>query len=112
VGNVRYGLREGAGLWVFAVVASVEPLPAWREWLGTEQPTWSPMAAAAPGTVWWYDGEWMNPKTAPGLTGRTRGKGELAVGDAAHIVRPTQWLARGQKGLTAAAIGFGVGPAK
>jgi hypothetical protein len=52
VGQVRYGLAEGTGLWVFGVVASDEPLPAYREWLGTEPPDWSPIAAT-PGTVWW-----------------------------------------------------------
>ena len=47
-GGLRaYGLREGTGLWVFAVVASEEPLPAYRDWLGErtqEAPRRKPVA--------------------------------------------------------------------
>jgi serine/threonine protein kinase len=108
-GLVRYGLAEGTGLWVFAVVASDEPLPAWREWIAAEKPPWSPQPATA-GTVWWYDGEWMNPLT--GAVRGTRGKGEQALGAEAFVVQVAKGLQHGKPSATAASIGFGVGPAK
>jgi serine/threonine protein kinase len=108
-GIVRYGLAEGTGLWMFAVVASDEPLPAYREWVASSPPVWSPQPATA-GTVWWYDGEWMNPLT--GAVRGTRGKGEQALGTEAFIVQVAQRLQREEEGVTTAAIGFGVGPAK
>ncbi len=109
VGAVRYGLAEGTGLWVFAVVASDEPLPAFREWVASSPPAWSPQPATA-GTVWWYDGEWMNPLT--GAVSGTRGKGEQALGTEAFVVQAAHGLQREEEGVTTAAIGFGVGPAK
>jgi hypothetical protein len=50
-----YGLREGTGLWVFAVLASEKPLPTYNQWLAGRKPDWKPEGSPT-GSVWWYDG--------------------------------------------------------
>jgi len=54
-GLKAYGLREGTGLWVFAVVASEKPLPSYRSWqqqrFGSTSP-WTLLARLPAGFVW------------------------------------------------------------
>lgn len=104
-GGKAYGLREGAGLWVFAVVASDQPLPPYKDWATQHNPPWS-SGAADGGAVWWYDGGWLET-LGEGLP-TTRGKGEELTGAAAAVLSLGQWLRR--TGSTAGVIGFGVGP--
>lgn len=103
----RYGLSDGVGLWVFAVVASPQPLPAFREFSSRHKPAWPPQPKVTAG-VWWYDGQWIEPLTASS-TGTSRGKGEQALGTPAEIVRAAALL-NSAPIETIAAIGFSVGP--
>jgi serine/threonine protein kinase len=113
--DIRYGLSEGAGLWVFAVLASEQPLPAYREFVAQHEPKWSPAAMPltgnGPATVWWFDGERLQPLTEPSTTNNTRGKGEKAVTIARDAVAGVaDWLKRSSDGGAIGAIGFEVRP--
>jgi hypothetical protein len=100
-----YGLREGTGLWVFAVVASETPLPAYRDWIAAHKPPWQPQPTPA-GTVWWYDGNVL--ETLPEGSTPPRAKGEDLTGPAAAVVSLGKWSE--QSNGTSGVIGFGVGP--
>jgi serine/threonine protein kinase len=100
-----YGLTDGTGLWVFAIVASDKPLPPYRDWIAKNPVEWK--TRNAPGeTVWRHDGSRLEPKLP---TGGTRAKGSTiddAAGDAIRaVVRDL-----GRSGATVAALGFGVRP--
>jgi hypothetical protein len=106
-GRVRYGLSEGVGLWIFAVVASDQPLPPYRDFIARHPPAWTPQSASGQ-TVWWFDGQWLDPLTAGGSSGRLRSKGETALGAAPAVVGAAQWLRSSADDRTVAAIGFDV----
>ncbi len=53
----NYGLNEGTGLQVFAVVASSEPLPAYKVWRSRRGASPWKHAETPAGIVWWDDGE-------------------------------------------------------
>jgi hypothetical protein len=104
---VWYGLTDGLGLYVFAVVASDEPLPPFADLSGSR---WEPVSAKA-GEGFLYDGAWVDPLVlAPGIVpvGK-RGPGERVVGAAAGVVRAASGLRRGVSGGRVMALGFGVG---
>jgi hypothetical protein len=104
-GDVRYGLTDGAGLMAFAVVASSEPLPPYREWGKKGLPTWSTVPAVA-GEVWWSDGIWLEAWTP---SGRRRSKDEKALGSSPAIYRLTAGLKNRGPDLAIGVIGFAVG---
>jgi hypothetical protein len=91
--NKVYRLNDGAGLHAFAVVASRNPLPPYRQWKGQHRiQGWSKGLSSAPGVVWWHDGEGLFPLTAedPGgqrSQGATIGGGGAAVADLADQLR-------------------------
>jgi hypothetical protein len=104
---VRYGLTDGTGLYVFAVVASDDPLPPFSEVAAAAK--WAPHPASA-GEVYAYDGEWVEPLARPGeLVRGERGPGEKALGASGGVVRAGAGLRRGVPGGAVAAVGFGVG---
>ncbi|MBA4067683.1 MAG: hypothetical protein C0501_29060 [Isosphaera sp.] len=104
--GVRYGLTDGAGLYVFAVVASDAPLPAWRDRAAGVARAWRPESAPG-GVVWLDDGAWVEAVGPAGAARGDRGKGATVPGQAA-VVRVTDGL----KGFgAAAAVGFAVEPA-
>ena len=93
--DARYGLQEGTGLWVFGVVASEKPLPAYRDVVASAPPDWSPSAVpegaehstqAGAGVVWWYDGEWLDPLTGSGKLGAERANSEQSLGNSGELV--------------------------
>ncbi len=102
----EYGLDEGDGLEVFALVASSKPLPAYREWrsrLGASPWTREP---ALEGVVWRYDGS-----TVDGLSeSRTERGQRKAEGGRAAVVRLADWLRRAGGVEAVAAVGFAVLP--
>ncbi|HET6884275.1 MAG TPA: protein kinase [Pirellulales bacterium] len=106
--GIRYGLSEGAGLWVFAALASEKPLPAYRDYISQHQPAWSP-AASAPGAVWWYDGQRVEALGGARTASVSRGKGEQALGASVEVVRAATSL-KTDPSAVIAAIGFGVKP--
>jgi serine/threonine protein kinase len=102
----RYGLSDGSGLQVFAVVASEEPLPPFRDFATRHDLTWS-AHPANPGAVWWFDGQWVDTLTA---STNVRGKGEDALDASKFVVDAARLLLTDSDKETAAAKGFGVGP--
>jgi hypothetical protein len=107
--GVNYGLNEGTGLQVFALVASDRPLPAYREWRA--QLGKSPWGKhTTPDDVVWFDnGGFVDSLTVNRLDRSERGKGRAMAGKTA-LVRLTDWL-QGAPGVeAAAAIGFAVLP--
>src|SRR5208283_1181795 len=65
-----YGLTDGTGLWVIALVASDSPLPAYAEW--RRQHPGGPWARSdgEANVVWLDDGQWLEAVTPRGI--RTR----------------------------------------
>ena len=89
--GVRYGLSEGTGLWVFAVFASDDPLPAYRDWVKNRKLSWAPESGQA-GVVWWDDTQWIEAWTSAGLTRSPRGKGVPVGGGMGTVQRVTDSL--------------------
>ncbi|HYH69270.1 MAG TPA: hypothetical protein VD866_31545 [Urbifossiella sp.] len=102
---VRYGLTDGTGLYVFAVVASDDPLPPFADVYGGG---WGKEPASS-GEAYRYDGEWVEPIAVDGVTRGERGPGERALGAPAGVVRAGAELRRGVPGRRVLAVGFGVG---
>lgn len=90
LGN-HYGLSEGAGLWVFAVAASDQPLPAFQEWAESKPDSWVP-AQVAPGAILDYDGYFMETLTKNSTSGATRSKNEKALGVSSHLWKALQYV--------------------
>jgi hypothetical protein len=110
--DVRYGLTEGTGWCVFAVLASDEPLPAYRDYIAQHKLVWSPPHDVVEdfdtAPVWWYDGEKLD-RLAPPIA--VRGKGDTAFRVASdEIVRITKSFRAAPQAQTIAAKGFYVGP--
>jgi Protein kinase domain len=101
----RYGLREGTGLWVFAVIASDKPLPSYQEWAANRGALPWRSEPAQPGMVWFDDGQWVEALTRNGVNRGDRAKGEKVPGQSA-VVQVTNGLTA--EGTVAAAVGFAV----
>jgi hypothetical protein len=95
-----YGLEEGTGLWVFAVVAVDRPT-AYRDWLAGRAVPWRP-GPAPEGTVWFDDGVWVEAVGPGGTVRGDRAKDKSLPGQA-EVVRVTDWL---KEHGSAAATGF------
>jgi serine/threonine protein kinase len=109
--GVNYGLNEGEGMQVFAVVASSRPLPPYREWrAGRSASPWRPFATL-PGVVWQDDGTVVEGLSRGGLLadGGTRGKGKEVPGKS-QVVRLTDWLRQAPGVEEVMVVGFRVGP--
>jgi serine/threonine protein kinase len=81
-----FGLDNGTGLYLFAVVASERPLPSYQEWLAKRTLGWKPATgsgATAEGSVLRYDGADLETLTAGGVT---RSKGAELTGPAAKVL--------------------------
>jgi hypothetical protein len=103
--KVRYGLSDGAGLMVFAVVASDRPLLSFREWSAQNRPVWQP-AEGTLGEVWWDDGHLLDTLTPAGPAAGDRAKGAQALGRSAAVVRLTDSLRQGRPTDAVACLGF------
>ncbi len=101
----EYGLDEGEGLEVLAVVASEKPLPPYRKWRVARGPAPWKQENSPAGVVWSYDGGEIQGLTA---TGDQRGRRE-AEGQA-PVVRLVKWLGAEGGGVSVAAVGFAVLP--
>jgi hypothetical protein len=106
--SVHYGLDEGAGLQVFALVVSSQPLPSYKEWqsqLGA--PPWQKDLPAPPGLVCWdNDGEVELLSDDPA---GQRGKGK-EVNTKTPVVKLSEWLRQAPGVKAVAAVGFAVLP--
>jgi hypothetical protein len=104
----NYGLDEGEGLQLFAVVVSRRPLPAYKTWRSQrrEAPPWD-RCATTPGVVWRDNGTEVDALTADDPTGQ-RAKGREVCGKT-PVAKLTSWL-RSPEVEAVAAVGFAVGP--
>ncbi|MBC7853830.1 MAG: protein kinase [Pirellulaceae bacterium] len=105
--GVDYGLNEGAGLWLFTVIASEQPLPAFREWRAKQKSVpWR--SVDVPGnTVFVDDGDWLETVTPGNRDRGTRGKGVAAL-EKKTVTDVMDWLKRSQGAEAIRGIGFGV----
>ncbi len=99
-----YGLFEGTGLWLFAVVASEKPLPAYKEWIAMHKLDWKPELSVQK-TVNWYPEELDKTE---GRRSTVRGKNVALTGPAAALVKLGNQLESDE--LVPGIIGFGVAP--
>ena len=100
-------LTDGTGLWVFGVVASSKPLPAFTKAVAGKT---IPKLAGGPSpanTVFWDDGKWVETLTKAGTDRGTRGAGVKVQGPGA-VTEAADWLKKltGDKDAVSAAIGF------
>jgi hypothetical protein len=108
--GVNYGLEEGTGFAVFAVVASSRPLPAYHTWRnGLGESPWGRFESP-PGVVWVDDGEDVKPLTADEAPGQ-RGK-DKAVQGKTELATLTDWLRKVPEIEAVRAVGFTVLPRK
>jgi serine/threonine protein kinase len=77
--DVRYGLSDGAGLMVFAVVASDKPLPSYRQWLRGRSLAWQSAAGQPRDEVLWSSGQVVDVLQPTEKMSSSRGKGEAAL---------------------------------
>ncbi len=103
--DVCYGLSDGAGLMVFAVLASDRPLPPFREWAAKNRAEWQPAEGKA-GEVWWDDGDLLDTLTPAGPAKGDRSKGEKALGRSAAVVALTDSLKKPRPTAAVGCIGF------
>lgn len=107
--GLDYGLTDGTGLQVFALVASSQPLPSYHEWKSRRSPSPWKRQTAPGGIVWYDDGTFVDAIKPTGTDRGERGKDQAAPGKTA-VVQMTDWLRQATGANTAAAIGFMVQP--
>jgi serine/threonine protein kinase len=101
-----YGLTDGTGLWLVALVASDKPLPAYAEWRNKHPGgRWANSDGEA-NVVWRHDGQWLDAVTPGGARNRGERDENEAAGTAA-INRVVDWL-KAETGGTVSAVGFTV----
>jgi hypothetical protein len=106
--GVNYGLDEGAGLQVFALVVSSRRLPPYKEWQARQGAGPWKRSATPPGVVWRDDGTDIVAVTVDDPTGqRTKGR---EVSGKTTVVKLTDWLRRAPEVAAVAAVGFPVLP--
>jgi hypothetical protein len=101
-----YGLTDGTGLWLVALVASDQPLPPYADWR-RQHPggPWAKSEGEA-NLVWLDDGNWLEARTPAGPQNRgTRGE-KQAVGTS-PVVKVVDWL-KAETGGVVWAVGFTV----
>jgi tRNA A-37 threonylcarbamoyl transferase component Bud32 len=107
----NYGLTDGEGLTVFALVVSSQPLPAYKEWRGRLSASpWKRNSPTPPGIVWYDDGVFVEALTAEGRNRGSRGKGQEAPGKS-QVVAVADWLRQAPEVEAVAVVGFAVLPA-
>jgi hypothetical protein len=101
-----YGLTDGTGLWLAALVASENPLPAYADWRKHHPGgPWARSEGEA-NVVWLDDGQWVEAVTPKGLRNRG-GRGEKEAAGTKPIVRVVDWL-KAETGGAVSAVGFTV----
>jgi hypothetical protein len=105
--NSDYALTEGVGLQAFAVVASSQPLPPFREWWPQQEKCPWQKSAAPPEVVWRaFGGAEVEAQTADpsGPRGRREVQGK------ASVARLAEWLSKRPRVEAVAVLGFAVMP--
>jgi serine/threonine protein kinase len=101
-----YALEEGAGLQVFALVVSSQPLPSFKGWWSRQGCPWG-KSESPPEVVWRsYGGV-----AVEGLTADPSGpRGKRAVQGKAAVARLADWLSKRPQVEAVAVLGFAVMP--
>jgi hypothetical protein len=99
-----YGLDEGEGFQVFALVVSGRPLPAYREWRHRCGPSPWGKATGRPGVVWRFDGAGWYALTADDTGGVRAADREVA--EKVPLVQLTRWLSQAPDVEAVAAVAF------
>jgi hypothetical protein len=101
-----YGLTDGTGLWLVALVASDQPLPPYADWR-RQHPggAWAKSEGEA-GLVWLDDGNWLEAVTGRGVQNRGT-RGEKKAAGVSPVVEVVDWL-KAETGGVASAVGFTV----
>jgi serine/threonine protein kinase len=103
--SLRFGLTDGIGLMAFAVVASDQPLPSFREWSGQNRTLWHHSEGEL-GVVWRDDGDLLDTLTTAGAVKRDRGEVQEALGESGALTGLSDSLKRGKPEIAVASIGF------
>ena len=106
---VNYGLTDGEGLEVFALVVSSRPLPSYKEWHKRRSASPWKKSPAPPGIVWYDDGNFVESLTADGRNRGSRGKGQEVAGKS-QVVAVLDWLRQAPEVEAVAGVGFAVLP--
>lgn len=106
--GVNYGLDEGAGLQVFALVVSSRPLPPYKTWRARQGAAPWKRLVTTPGVVWRDDGTDIVARTVDDPT-EQRAKGR-AVSGKTPVAKLTDWLRQATEVEAVAAVGFAVLP--
>ncbi len=108
LGN-NYGLEEGTGLQVFALVVSSQPLPSFKEWWSQRKGCPWKKNEAPPDVVWRADGiEDVEALTEDNPSG-TRSKGKEVKGKT-PVAQLADWLRQTPGIETVQVLGFAVMP--
>jgi hypothetical protein len=101
-----YGLSDGTGLWLVALVASEQPLPAYADW--RRQHPGGPWARSEgeADLVWLDDGNWLEAVT-PGRSLNRGTRGEKQAAGTSPVVKVVDWL-KAETGGVVSAVGFTV----
>jgi hypothetical protein len=101
-----YGLSDGTGLWLVALVASDRPLPAYAEWHRQHCPIPWTKSAGEPNRVWFDDGQWPE-SVLPGGVRNCGDRGQKEAQGCGPIVDLVDWL-KAKTGGTVSAVAFTV----
>jgi hypothetical protein len=101
-----YGLTDGQGLWLVALVASEQPLPSYADWRRQHPSGPWEKSDGEPGVVWLDDGNWLEAVTPRGVQNRSP-RGEKKAAGTSAIVEVVDWL-KAETGGVVSAVGFTV----
>ena len=89
---------------VFAVVASNDPLPSYRDWAAQNRPIWKHTEGTL-GEVWWKGSNLVDTLTAQGVI-PGRGTEQDAIGGVRDMIRLSESLKQGKPTVVVGSIGF------
>jgi hypothetical protein len=102
----EYGLDDGTGLWLVALVASEDPLPTYTDWRRKHPGGPWKKSAGQPELIWLDDGNWLEAVAAGGRINRGS-RGEKNAAGASPVAAVVDWL-KAETGGIVYAVGFTV----
>jgi hypothetical protein len=106
--SVVYGLTDGTGLWLVALVACRQALPEYAEWRRRHPGGPWRRSEGKVGVVWTDDGNWLEALTANGPPNRGTRDDKMPAG-ASLVMDVVDWL-KAETGGAVSAVGFTVQP--
>jgi serine/threonine protein kinase len=102
--DTRYVLADGVGLWVVVLIASPDPLPAYKTWRARHAGGPWKAVAGTRDVVWADDGQWLKEL----VPGPSPTRGEKSIAGKAPVTELVDWLRKEAPGATVSAVGFTV----